>query len=172
MTIQNILLDTNILIDHMKGVPEAVTLVSGTDEALISIISHIELLVDVRDPEEEAKTKRFLATFKTINLDDNVVLESARLKRHLLQTGAKKMHMPDLIIRATATIHSAIINTLNKADFPASASVVHPYPPVVNKSPSIRQQAAAAQAATTGNASVTPITAAQPGAGTKGSSTP
>ena len=169
------LLDTNILIDYLKAVPDAVALVDGMSDPCVSIITQLELLVAATSTPQEDAILAFLKDFTVLPMDDAVVLEAARLKRHLKQTGAKKMQMPDLVIRATATVHGAMIYTLNKDDFPAGADVTHPYSPVANTSPTLRQQAAAAQAAAAGGANVTPITAAQqPGqsTGTDGSSTP
>lgn len=164
------LLDTNILIDFLKGVPAAKTLVDSLEDPTVSIITQLELLTAATSIQQENDIVEFLKDFTVLPMDDAVVLEAARLKRHLKQTGAKKMQMPDLVIRATATVHGAMIYTLNKDDFPAGPNVTHPYAPVANTSPTLRQQSAAA-----GGANVTPITAAQqPGqsTGTDGSSTP
>jgi len=169
------LLDTNILIDYLKPVPDAVTLVDSLENPAVSIITQMELLVAATTTAKEQGILEFLKDFKVLPMNDAVVLEAARLKRHLKQTGAKKMQMPDLIIRATASVHGAIIYTLNKDDFPAGTGVIHPYTPVANTSPTLRQQAAAAQTAAASGANVTPITAAQqPGqnTGTDGSGTP
>lgn len=136
-------------------------MVDGLLDPMVSIVTHTELLVPCGNAAEEQAILAFLQNFITLPLDDAVVLETARLKRHLLQTGAKKMQMPDMIIRASATVHGATIYTLNTRDFPAGPNVVHPYSSVPNTAPKMRQQAAAVQSAA-GAANVTCITAAQP----------
>jgi predicted nucleic acid-binding protein len=149
MTFTRHLLDTNILIDYIKGIPAAVTLVDGLPEpVLISIVTHIELLVNARNDSEEEGILEFLQDFEVVELDAAVVLETARFKRHILQhTKKTKVQMPDLIIRASASVREAVIYTLNKKDFPPGEGVVYPYESVANTDPSMRQQAAAAVSA-------------------------
>lgn len=80
------LVDTNILIDYMKGTPDAVTLVDRLDAPMVSIITHAELLIPCASTAAEKEVSEFLNNFITLPLDDDVVLEATRLKRHLLQT--------------------------------------------------------------------------------------
>jgi predicted nucleic acid-binding protein len=106
-----ILLDTNILIDVLRGEEVALRWLEAQGQASISMITWIEVLVGCR-AEERERVDTWLEGFRRWPIDDSIARESVGLRqRHGLK-------VPDAIILATR----------NTRDFPLElGGVVHPY---------------------------------------------
>jgi len=117
-----LLLDTNILIDVLRGEAPALAWLEQQERPHISVISWIEVLVGCRE-SESGRVEAWLETFPRQPLDDAIALESVRLRqRHGLK-------IPDAIILATARCADLNLATRNSRDFPLTlGGVVHPYP--------------------------------------------
>jgi predicted nucleic acid-binding protein len=116
-----VLLDTNILIDVLRGEPPALAWLEQQPQARISVITWIEVLVGCRGDEVEA-VQAWLESFPRLPIDDAVARESVRLRqRHGLK-------VPDAIILATAICSDLPLATRNSRDFPLRlGGVLHPY---------------------------------------------
>jgi len=116
-----LLLDTNILIDVLRGEPPALAWLEQQERPHISVISWIEVLVGCREGES-GRVEAWLDTFPRLPLNDAIALETVRLRqRHGLK-------IPDAIILATARCADFSLATRNSRDFPlAMGGVVHPY---------------------------------------------
>ena len=116
-----LLLDTNILIDVLRGEAPALAWLEQQQRPLISVISWIEVLVGCREGENDP-VEAWLGTFPRLPIDDAIALETVRLRqRHGLK-------IPDAIILATARCSDLSLATRNSRDFPlALGDVVHPY---------------------------------------------
>ena len=116
------LLDTNILIDVLRGEQPALQwLERRGGEAAISVITWMEILVgctaDETDPVE-----RWLRRFPRLELDQAVAARAVQCRR---QHGLK---LPDAIILATARCHGLQLVSRNSRDFPESlGDVLMPY---------------------------------------------
>jgi predicted nucleic acid-binding protein len=116
-----LLLDTNILIDVLRGEAVALAWLEQQSQPRISVISWIEVLVGCREGESEA-VQTWLETFPRLALDDAIASETVRLRQ---QHGLK---VPDAIILATARCGGLTLATRNSRDFPlALGGVQHPY---------------------------------------------
>jgi predicted nucleic acid-binding protein len=123
------LFDTNILIDYLKGKPEATSLLEQClQEGQVltcSLITKVELLSGAR-PGEEQILRDFLDAFERIGLDDNIAdgaghYMSLYRKSHGINTA-------DAIIAASALARGAVIYTLNDRHFPMDdIKVIKPY---------------------------------------------
>jgi hypothetical protein len=109
-----VLLDTNILIDYLKGFAQAKHEVELYQTLLISVITRIEVLVGARDEDEERKLKAFLSHFETVGIDRNTGDLAATIRREL------RIAVPDAVILATARAESALLVTRNTKDFPVN----------------------------------------------------
>jgi predicted nucleic acid-binding protein len=92
-------LDSNVIIDIGKGLPEALALRIALNDAerYISVISRMEALsFPGISYEEETRIQRFLDDLTVIPLDNNIEKTAIKLCR---TTGLK---LPDAIITATA----------------------------------------------------------------------
>jgi predicted nucleic acid-binding protein len=115
-----LLLDTNILIDVLRGEAPALAWLEQQQQPRISVISWIEVLVGCREGES-GRVQAWLDTFPRLPLDDAIALESVRLRqRHGLK-------IPDAIILATARCADLSLATRNSRDFPLTLGVLHPY---------------------------------------------
>jgi predicted nucleic acid-binding protein len=117
-----LLLDTNILIDVLRGEAPALAWLEQQERPHISVISWIEVLVGCRKGES-GRVEAWLETFPRLPLDDAIALESVRLRQH------QGLKIPDAIILATARCADLNLATRNSRDFPLTlGGVVHPYP--------------------------------------------
>jgi predicted nucleic acid-binding protein len=116
-----LLLDTNILIDVLRGEAPALAWLEQQQQPRISVISWIEVLAGCREGES-GRVQAWLDTFPRLPLDDAIALESVQLRqRHGLK-------IPDAIILATARCADLSLATRNSRDFPLTlGGVLHPY---------------------------------------------
>lgn len=115
------LLDTNILVDFLNGIPEARDEVARYAEKAISIVSWMEVMVGT-DDQTAAGTRAFLKTFEQIPLDDAVAARAVELRR------MHRIRLPDAVIWASADVHSLLLVTRNTKDFdPSSPGIRVPY---------------------------------------------
>jgi predicted nucleic acid-binding protein len=116
-----LLLDTNILIDVLRGEAVALAWLEEQQQPHISVITWIEVLVGCREGET-SRVHDWLESFPRLPLDDAIATETVVLRQ---QHGLK---IPDAIILATARCGDCSLATRNVKDFPlALGGVVHPY---------------------------------------------
>jgi predicted nucleic acid-binding protein len=116
-----LLLDTNILIDVLRGEALALAWLEGQQQPSISVITWIEVLVGCREGES-SRVHDWLVGFPRLALDEAIATEAVGLRqRHGLK-------IPDAIILATARCGNFTLATRNVKDFPlALGGVLHPY---------------------------------------------
>ncbi|MEY5048187.1 MAG: hypothetical protein RLZZ175_1546 [Bacteroidota bacterium] len=82
------------------------------NEPLISIITKIELLgFNFNSIEEQDLMEFFVNSSKIINLDEDIVNQTIKLRK------IKKIKLPDAIIASTAITYNFTLITRNVADF-------------------------------------------------------
>lgn len=107
----NALLDTNILIDYLRGVCAARAELGRYDHTALSVITWIEVMVGA-PPDAEQATRDFLAGFSSIALDDAVAALAVRLRR------AHRVKLPDAIVWASARARGLLLVTRDSKAFP------------------------------------------------------
>ena len=116
-----LLLDTNILIDVLRGEAVALAWLQQQRSTSISVITWIEVLVGCRPGETEV-VQAWLNIFPRLPLDHAIACETVLLRQ---QHGLK---VPDRIILATARSAQLSLATRNSRDFPLTLTgVLHPY---------------------------------------------
>jgi len=111
-----ILLDTNILIEILKGNQETIKKVQSFDEKLvISSISAMELYYGAIDKAESKKLGKFISLFEISHIDTSISSRSITL----IRTYAKShgLDIPDTLIAATAMVQGCKLFTYNIKDF-------------------------------------------------------
>lgn len=99
--------DTNIVIDALKGIPQANTEYEKYERVLISQVTWMEVLIG-----EKGNERDFMQThFEIIPIDTQVSEIAVQLRR------AHKIKLPDAIVWATARSHAALLVTRNTKDF-------------------------------------------------------
>ena len=112
------IIDTDVLIDVGREIPEAVECLAHIVEhsvPAVSIISQMELFVGCRDKTEERRTERFLAGFQVLKLTEQVSDVAIHLLRqYRLRYG---LAIPDALIAATAITVNQPFVSKNQRDY-------------------------------------------------------
>jgi predicted nucleic acid-binding protein len=110
--------DTDILIDAARRVPEALECLQQIEQATalaVSVITQMELFVGCRNKAEFRDTERFLQRFQIIALDDQSCDAAVDLLRqYRLSHG---LAIPDALIVATAMTRGCEFITKNQRDY-------------------------------------------------------
>jgi predicted nucleic acid-binding protein len=115
------LFDTNILVDHIRGVGAARVEIERYDDRAISIVTFIEMLVGTT-PETESVERALMQRFEIVPLDHEVAEAAAAIRRD------HRLKLPDAIIWASARQTDRLLVSRNTKDFPAGdPGVRHPY---------------------------------------------
>ena len=107
------LVDSNIVIDWLRGVPEAATELRRYRHVCASIITRIEVLAGVA-PSGHERVAELMAPIEFMPLD----IETADLAAAIRYQ--RRIKVPGAIIQATAQRHQLMLVTRNTKDFPAS----------------------------------------------------
>lgn len=113
------LVDTSVLIDYLRGRPEAANLLErerGAGPLQASEITRLEVLAGMR-PREEAPTRSLLSTLRWHPVDAEVAEKAGELGRAWLPSH-RSIDGADLAIAATALLLDARLLTLNVRHFP------------------------------------------------------
>jgi len=123
------LLDTSVAIDHLRGRPEAVDLLSSlleSDETLAaSEVVRLELLAGVRDGEREP-LERFFESIVWIPIDEWIARAAGALARQH-RRAYSGIGDADYMIAATSLLLDAPLLTKNVRHFPMLHDLVPPY---------------------------------------------
>ncbi len=124
------LIDTDILIDAGRGVPDAIRHLSQTrvsSSLAISVVTQMELIVGCQNKTELRKLERFLKQFQIIPLD-TVMSDKAveLLRRYRLSHG---LMIADSLIASTAIIQGWPFVSKNQKDYRSIRELeLLPYP--------------------------------------------
>jgi predicted nucleic acid-binding protein len=112
------LIDSTVLIDHLRGRREAIELLAalGPGAAHGSDISRVEVLAGMRPPEEPI-TRVLLSLLRWHPVDGEVAEHAGALGRQWLPSHSG-IDAPDLAIAATAQILGLPLYTTNVRHFP------------------------------------------------------
>ena len=121
MVTRPVLFDTNILIDYLRGIPQARAQCDNHSDRAVSIVTWMEVMAG-STAANEADTRSFLLNFYIVPLDADVAERACLLRRN------NRVKLPDAIIQATAEESGRILITRNTRDFPpGTPGVLIPY---------------------------------------------
>lgn len=115
-----VLIDTNIIIDHLRNVPQATKqlqdIEDGNYQGVLSVITITELMATPKMPEEQFKSiKGLLQLFEIVQVDSQIAFIAGKLlSKYRASHGLEPM---DALIAATALENEAVLFTLNKKHF-------------------------------------------------------
>jgi predicted nucleic acid-binding protein len=123
------LLDTSVAIDHLRGSPPAVDLLTGLLEAgepiLASEVVRFELLAGVHDKEIDA-LERFFSAISWVPVGEEVARTAGSLaQRH--RSSHSGIDAADYLIAATVLLLDAELLTTNVRHFPMVAGLKPAY---------------------------------------------
>ena len=124
-----LLLDTDVLIDFLRGHGDAISLVAGSERLMVSSISVAELYAGVRggaDGAEQPALKRLLLSlFRVMPVSDDIAQLGGLYKRDYGRSHG--VGLADGIIAATATAEDAELMTLNVRHYPMFSGIEPAY---------------------------------------------
>jgi predicted nucleic acid-binding protein len=110
-------LDTDVLVDYLRGLPAAGRYVDGLAEVpTCSEVTRVEVLRGIRSHERRA-TERFLATIGWSAVDEETSRLAGELGRRFRRSHGG-IGVTDLVIAATAARLAIPLATLNVRHFP------------------------------------------------------
>ena len=113
----SVLLDSDVIIDYLRGQPAAGRYVDGLAAApTCSEVTRVEVLRGVRSPERRV-TERFLATIRWALVDEGISGLAGELGRRFRRSHVA-LGVADLVIAATAQRLEMPLATLNVRHFP------------------------------------------------------
>jgi len=111
-----ILLDTNILIEILKGHQKTIKKVESFHSTLaISSISVMELYYGAINKAELNKLEKFVSLFYRVQLDENISIQATKLVK--IYAKSHSLDIPDSLIASTALVHKTKLFTYNLKDF-------------------------------------------------------
>lgn len=124
-----IVLDTSVLIDHLRGdeaARGALRDAAAAGERLVaSVLTRVEVLAGMR-PHEEAATRRLLDSLDWIDVDTDLAERAGVLANRYLRSHPG-VDPVDYVIAATAEYLDARLWTRNVRHFPMFAGLKAPY---------------------------------------------
>jgi predicted nucleic acid-binding protein len=120
------LIDTDVLIDYLRGQADAVSyLESLTEQLVISAITVAELFAGVREGTERQALEAFLSAFEVVDVNQSISRRGGLYRRDISKSHG--VGLADALIAATAEEQEATLVTLNKKHFPMLTRVIVPY---------------------------------------------
>jgi len=114
---KRLLLDTDVMVDFLRGNGKAVALVKdNAGSILLSTIVVAELYAGVRDGPELSALDDFIAFCRIVSVTPEIARAGGLLKRDYYKSHGTGLG--DAIIAATAQIERADLKTLNVKHFP------------------------------------------------------
>ena len=104
--------DTNILIDYLRGVPQAKIELDRYLDKAISVITWMEIMVGTTESNRD-ETRSALLDFLCLPITMDVAERAASIRNK------RNIKLPDAIIQATAEIEDRLLVTRNVRDFSA-----------------------------------------------------
>jgi predicted nucleic acid-binding protein len=120
-----VLIDSDVLIDYLRGLSAAGDYFRSVDAAAASVVSVTELISGARNDEEEAVVNELLSTIHLLDVDENIAREAGRLRRRFLRS--HNIETADALIAATSILHRVQLVTLNRKHYPMLTDVLVPY---------------------------------------------
>ena len=124
-----ILVDTDVLIDFLRGYEEAISLVAvNSDRILVSTINVAELYAGVRggeDGPEQGALERLLALFRVVPVDSGIARLGGLYRRDYGRSHG--VGLADAVVAATAAVEEAALMTINVKHYPMFSGIQPAY---------------------------------------------
>ena len=123
---EKILVDTDILIDFLKGQQESVLYIKNNSNIIsISVISVAELFSGIRNKIEKKDIEYFLNLFPILSVTPEIAKLGGIFRNKYFKSF--NVSLADAIIAATAKINDLNLKTLNTKHFPMFKGIKSPY---------------------------------------------
>ena len=120
------LVDTDILIDYLRGNKKAETFVeSNLDAIVISSITVGELYQGVKEGEERSALDGMISALTTLPVSEDIAKEGGLMRREY--RNSHSIGLADCLIAATAKHHDLPLQSLNLKHYPMLENIASPY---------------------------------------------
>lgn len=106
------LIDSDVLIDFLQGIPQAREEIERYEESLFSVISWMEVMCGAETEEVRTAAGALFSSMRQVDLT------AAVAARAVMQRRVLRLKVPDAIIMASADEEGCILVTRNSKDFP------------------------------------------------------
>lgn len=121
-----IIIDTDIIIDFLRGNPLAIShFKNESHQICFSAISVAEIYVGIKSKKEEIEVDRLFSIFPVIATTNEIAREAGKLVKQYRPSYA--VELPDALIAATCLMCSAELHTLNVKHYPMFKNLRPPY---------------------------------------------
>ena len=104
-------IDSDVLIDFLQGVPSAKKELALYSDRCVSLISWMEVMSGTKTAEEDQQCRNFLMHFRVIDIGPEIAKQAVIFRR------THHLKLPDALIWATAQHEGCILVTRNTKDF-------------------------------------------------------
>ncbi len=123
---ERLLIDTDVLIEYLRGRDEAVEYLEGlTSDLYLSVISVAELFAGVKGDEEEKSLEQLLQAFVILPVTEKTARLGGLYRREYRPSHGTGL--ADALIAATSEESGADLVTFNRRHFPMISKVTVPY---------------------------------------------
>lgn len=120
------LLDSDFLIDHLRGVAAARSFFDQLDgDLFVSVITVTELCSGIRSTRHQSATDALLKLTTVIPVDDSIAKRAGQIRAQYRQSQGTST--PDALIAATAEQLNANLVSFNRRHFPMISNLLIPY---------------------------------------------
>jgi len=120
------LIDTDVLIDYLRGQADAAAYLEGlTERLLMSVITQAELYAGVREGAERSTLDAIVSIFERVDVNPEIARIGGLFRRDFGKS--QGVGFADALIAATAEYRNATLVTLNKKHFPMLENVIVPH---------------------------------------------
>jgi hypothetical protein len=117
MMARSFLLDTDVLVEFLRGRGEAVAFVNAhADRIILSSIVVAELYAGVKGSAEQAMLDQFVSLFRVVPVDGDIAKAGGLYRRDYGKSHG--VGLADAILAATAEAENAELKTLNTKHYP------------------------------------------------------
>lgn len=110
-----LLLDTNVLIDALRGYKPAINYVEAITEIYVSVVTASELMYGCKNRIELNKISKLLSYYNILHIDEEISKKALSLyEKYFLE---KRLSFDDALIGATALCNDFVLVTKNVEHF-------------------------------------------------------
>jgi predicted nucleic acid-binding protein len=123
---ERLLLDTDVLVEYLRGRPEAIEYLEGLESDLfVSVVSVAELFSSVKGDQEERSLEQFLLAFTALPVTEGVARLGGLYRRDFRPSHGTGL--ADALIAATTEDNDVNLVTFNRRHFPMVSRITVPY---------------------------------------------
>lgn len=124
--VERYLLDSDFLIEHLRGIAPARTFFDQLEgELFVSAITVTELYSGVRHERHHQATKRLLRVLNIVPIDEHIARLAGLMRAQYRQSHG--LSTPDALIAATADLLQATLVSFNRRHFSMIDKLLVPY---------------------------------------------